>query len=149
MTTVDTHSALNRLLVLHDRSLPMYLSQATPWSKPGQESLSQALGLIVASQRRLVDRINDFLMETQADIDRGRFPLRFASLHDLSYDFLVQQLAEHQERMIAEIERCLESLRLAPQAQALAQEALGEAKGHLDALREMAAVKPVATSNAV
>ena len=31
MTAVDTCDVLNRLLILHSRSLPMYLSYAAPW----------------------------------------------------------------------------------------------------------------------
>jgi hypothetical protein len=56
----------------------------------------------------------------------------------LSLEYLWGRLIEHQQRAVAEIEAAGDALRMAPLAQALAREALGEAKGHLDSLREVA-----------
>jgi hypothetical protein len=49
------------------------------------------------------------------------------------------QLIERQKRHIAACERLADMLGLAPYAQAAAREAVGEAKGHLDNLEELAA----------
>jgi hypothetical protein len=43
----------------------------------------------------------------------------------------------YQQQDIAEIEQCVDALRLAPMAHALAEEALGMAKGQLESLREL------------
>ena len=116
----------------------MYLSYAVPWMRPGQEAASQTLALVVAAQKTLVDRLHDMILENNGAVDFGRFPFAFTSLHDLSFDYLLHKTIGHQEQMVGEIEVCVEALRMAPLAQALAQEAWGEAKGHLESLREAA-----------
>ena len=68
--------------------------------------------------------------------------MEFTSLHDLSLDYLLGKLVQHQEETIREIDRCVGQLQTIPTIQAIAQEALGEAKGHLDSLRELVAVSP-------
>jgi hypothetical protein len=50
----------------------------------------------------------------------------------------LEKLIEHQKNAIEEISDCADQLRLAPSAQAIAQEALGEAKAHLKSLEELA-----------
>ena len=137
MSSADTNAILNRLLILHHRSLPMYLSYAAPWTQPGRESATQSLAWLVDAQNKMVDRLNEMILENGRVVDFGRFPLTFTSLHDLSFDYLLRQVIAQQERAVAEISVCVDALRLAPLAQALAQEALGEAKGHLDSLREV------------
>ena len=105
MTSTDTTAMLNRLLVLHHRSLPMYLSYAKPWTRPGWESAGQTLELIVAAQRSLVDRLGEMILENGGTLEFGRFPFAYTALHDLSFDFLVRKMIEHQQLVIPEIER--------------------------------------------
>jgi len=138
MSSVDTTAIVNRLLVLHHRSLPMYLSYAVPWTAPGCEAAARTLELIILAQKQMVDRLGEMLLEQGGTVEFGRFPFAFTALHDLSLQYLWGRLIEHQERTVTEIEAAVDALRLAPLAQALAQEALGEAKGHLDSLREVA-----------
>ena len=38
MNSVDTNAVLNRLRVIHNRSLPTYLTYAVPWSHAGDEA---------------------------------------------------------------------------------------------------------------
>lgn len=139
MSSVDTNAILNRLLILHHRSLPMYLSYAAPWLQPGREAASETLACIVDAQKNMVDRLNEMILENGQAADFGRFPFAFTALHDLSMDYLLRKMIEEQERAVAEIGNCVDALRRVPLAQALAQEALGEAKGHLDSLREVTA----------
>jgi hypothetical protein len=138
MNSVDTNAVLNRLLVLHHRSLPMYLSYAVPWKQPGREAASRTLDLVIAAQKALVERIYEAILENGGSVEFGRFPFAFTALHDLAFDYLLRKVIERQEQAVGEIEICVAALRMAPLAQALAQEALGEAKGHLDSLREAA-----------
>lgn len=139
MTSVDTNAVLNRLLVLHHRSLATYLHDAVPWVQSGQVAARRAIELIVAGQRVMVDRLGEMILQRGGDVDFGRYPLSFTALHDLSFDYLLQRLITDQQQRVAAITECVDALRLVPLAQALAQEARGEAKGHLDALRELAA----------
>jgi len=138
MNSVDTNEILNRLLVIHNRSLPMYLSYAVPWSGRGNEAAGEALSLVVADHKNMVDRLGEMILDNGSSVSSGEFPLRFTALHDLSFEYLLQKVVEHQKKAIEEIAECTDQLRLAPAAQAIAQESLGEAKGHLKSLEELA-----------
>ena len=75
------------------------------------------------------------------DIDqvphRGDFPMSFTDKHDLSIDYLLNIACAYHQQDIAALNLLVEQLQQTPAAKALAEETLGMAKGHLDALREM------------
>ena len=137
MKNVSTNDVLNRLLVLHNRSLPMYLANAVPWTRIGNEHAIEVLGQIVADQRHTVDRIGEMITESGGDVDVGEFPMVFTAYNDISFDFLLGLLITRQKRELAAIEQCLAQLGSAPLAKALAEEARGAALGHLDSLQEL------------
>ncbi len=58
-------------------------------------------------------------------------------LHDLSLDFLIAAAVRYQEYDLTAIQEIVDGLAPAPAARALAEEALGMSKGHLDSLREL------------
>ena len=138
MNATDTNATLNRLLILHNRSLPVYLSYAVPWMERSNDSAREALDLIVDGHRSMVDRIGKMILDAGGSVATGEFPLRYASYNDLSFEFLRKQMVEYEERMIASITQYVDQLRMAPTAQAVALEAMGEAKAHLQSLRELA-----------
>lgn len=133
-STIDT---LNRLLALHEKSLPMYLGYAAPWTIGNDEAAREVLFHIVADQKLMVDRIGEAIVAEGGTPTHGRFPLIFTGWHDLSFEFLVKQMIVYQKRDIAAIELCIARLDAAPAARALAEEALGAAKGHLESLDEL------------
>jgi hypothetical protein len=135
MPKLDRTATLNRLLQIHYRSLPMYLSSARPWVPRGHEKAAETLDLIVEDQKRMVEKISDELLSAGADIDTGEFPMVYTDLHDLSVDYLLTELVESQRNDVAAIEDCVVGLGGDP----LAQEALGAAKGHLESLEEAVA----------
>jgi hypothetical protein len=137
MNAVSTNDVLNQLSVLHNRSLPMYLSYAAPWMGRGNEAAAQTLAQIVVDQQQTADRFGEMILENDGEVAQGQFPLAFASLHYLSFDFLLPKLIEHQKRDIAAIELCASRLSSSPLAKAVAEEALGAAKRHLDSLLEL------------
>ena len=139
MEPVDTNDVLNRLSVIHNRSLPMYLSYASPSWRWGDDTARQTLQHIVADQKEYVDRIGSMIMDNDGVVRSGEFPMTFTGLHDLSFDFLLGKLIEHQKRDIAAIEACVLDLNRNPMAKALAEESLGAAKAHLQSLEELAA----------
>ncbi len=63
--------------------------------------------------------------------------MAFTDTHDLSLDYLLTEMAYYQKQDIAAIERCVADLAGDPEARALAEEALGNARGHLASLEEL------------
>jgi hypothetical protein len=139
MSPPSTTEILNRLLVLHARSLPMYLSYAPPHRLSRDPRAQAVLEQLVADQQRTVDRLATIILESGGTIDHGEFPMAFTSLHDLSLPYLLKLLIERQAKTITACQRLADALALAPYAQAAAQEAVGEAKGHLENLQELQA----------
>ncbi len=132
MSPPSTTEILNRLLVLHMRSLPMYLSYAPPYE-------FARLDQIVEDHKRTVDRLGTLILDSGGTIDYGEFPMSFTSLHDLSLSYLIKLLIERQQKQIVVCEKLADQLGMAPYAQAAAREVVGEAKGHLENLQELQA----------
>jgi hypothetical protein len=135
MSKQSTHRALNRLLTVLERSLPMYLSYARPWTHPGDEKAVKTLKHIVEDQQQMAERVGQAVLDL-GPIELGEYPIEFYDWHDLSLDFLLSKLVICQKRDIARIESCVSELQADRAAAALAEEALGAARGHLEALEE-------------
>ena len=137
MTNDHIINVLNHLLAIHNRSLPVYLRSAPPYAgRNGQQAL-ELLDSIADAHFAMVDRIGAMIIELHGVIRYGEFPHRFADWHDLSLDFILNKLIELQQLDVARIDKCVQWLDGAPRAKALAQEALGEAKAHLESLEEL------------
>jgi hypothetical protein len=142
-----TNRVLNKLLAIHARSLPMYLGYAAPWWHEGDEAARETLAHVVADQKELIERIGRMIVASEGAMAPGEFPMEFTGYNDLSMDYLVGKMIEHQQRDIASIERCVAQLAHDPMAKALSEESLGAAKGYLDSLRELRAKpNPVAAA---
>ncbi len=141
MSSPETIATLNRLVMLHGKSLPVYLSYARPYELRGDEKAVATLNAIAKAHQAMVDRLAKLIEEEDGAVINGDFPIYFTGLHDLSYEYLTKEMVALQKRDIHSIEEAANDLRLAPMARALADEALGEAKAHLDALEEIVADK--------
>ncbi len=139
MSPPSTTDILNRLLVLHVRSLPMYLKYAPPYQLARHQQAKSVLDQIVDDQTRTVDRLGSLILESNGTVDNGEFPMAFTSLHDLSLAYLLKLMIERQQKFITVCERLSDALSMAPYAQAAARETVGEAKGHLENLQELQA----------
>jgi hypothetical protein len=139
MSPSSTTDVLNRLLVLHERSLPMYLSYAPPDRLASHAGAKAVLDQIVEDQKRTIDRLATMVLDGGGTVDYGEFPMSFTGLHDLSLAYLLKLLIERQTKLVAACENLANLLSAAPYAQAAAREALGEAKGHLENLKELQA----------
>jgi hypothetical protein len=139
MSPPSTTEILNRILVLHMRSLPMYLSYAPPYQLYRNMEAKAVLDQIVEDHKRTVDRLGTLILDSSGTIDYGEFPMSFTSLHDLSLGYLLKLLIDRQQKLIVVCEKLADALDLAPYAQAAAREAVGEAKGHLENLKELQA----------
>lgn len=148
MMSASTNDVLNRLLVVHNRSLPLYLVDAAPWMRPGDEHAWETLALIAEDNRATVDRIAHLILDGDGEVDLGDFPLNFTRYNDLSMEFIVQEVLRLQVRDIVTIERCVEELSNSPLAKAVAQESYGAALAHLDTLKELIAGEPATSGHA-
>ena len=111
----------------------------SPIDWPAMPRAAAVLGQMAEDQNRTADKLATMVLDANGQVDPGEFPMSFTGLHDLSVEYLVKQLIERQKKHITVCERLADMLDLAPYAQAAAREAVGEAKGHLDNLEELAA----------
>ena len=137
MTSLDTNAILNRLLILHHRSLPVYLNQATPWLHRNSAAAQEALKTISADHEAVADRFAEMILAGGGVPAFGEFPLRYTALHDLALDYLVTRMIEYEKLLVQRITECADLLRMNPAAQAVVLESLGAAKAHLQSLEEI------------
>ena len=137
VTKPDIIPVLNRLIVMHGRSLPNYLTDAVPWISQRTEAAALTLQAIASDQRITVDRIAEYVQRLEGSVIPGTFPMHFANWNDLSIDFLVARTAEELASQVVAMEALLPTVASDPTASALLEEALGAAKGHLDTLAEL------------
>ncbi len=137
MRQIESSQRLMQLLLHHYRSLPIFLTEAVPWTHRGDERATSVLLDIVAGQRDLSNRIAAELEQRGWPLDMGEYPMDFLDLHFLSLDFLLQRLVDNQQREVDAIARLSAEVDEDPVAHDLAQEALGAAKGYLESLTEL------------
>lgn len=133
----DPLDVLGLLFRILNRSLPMYLAGADPWRRAGDEAMANALADIVADQRLYSGRIAEAILQERGRFDSGDYPMEFTEYNMLSLDFLLTAMIRHQKQDIAAIERCVADLAGNLQFQVLAEEILGNARGHLESLQEL------------
>ena len=132
------YNALNRLLTVLERSMPMYLSYARPWTNKQDDKAAAALARIVEVQKKLATRVGELVLD-YGPVNLGFYPVEFYDMHDLSLDFLLSKLVEYQKRDVAKLEQCADALQADRRAAEVAEEALGAARGHLETLEELTA----------
>jgi hypothetical protein len=137
MTAAVANAALNQLLVILYRSFPMYLADASPWTHTGDEQAKQVLEHIVTDERYYAGRITELLLDRRSLAGFGEYPMSFTDTHDLALDYLIVELIYYQKQDIAATERCVEALSRDPEGRAIAEEVLGNARGHLESLEEL------------
>jgi hypothetical protein len=138
MAPNDPIDVLNRLLRLLCRSLPVYLASTRPSDPRGPRDLGHRLGVIAADQRALAQRVAEAIAERKGQIEPGHFPLEFTAVNDLALGYLVRRAIDYQKRDVEAVGECVEALAGEPSLLPLAEEILGDARGHLETLEEMA-----------
>jgi hypothetical protein len=133
----DPIDVLSRLFQILNRSLPVYLSGAEPWTHPGDESAAKALADIVADQKLYSGRLAEAILRERGRVDGGDFPMEFTELNMLSLDYLLGEMIRRQKLDITAIERCVADLAGNLPYQVIAEEVLGNARGHLETLEEL------------
>ena len=137
MTANATIDALNQLLEIHYRSLPTYLTEAAPWTHEGDEQATAAVEDIVASYKAIVTRLADEIQDRNGVVDPGDYPSEYTDLHFLSLDFLLLEIQASLDRDIESIQQCVQWLQQDRVGLALAEEALGNARGHRQTIAEL------------
>jgi hypothetical protein len=138
MSNPGTYQALNRLLTILYRSLPMYLTHASPWTRRGDERAIEVLHRIVDDQQQLSTRVARHIIEYYGRVELGDYPLDFPDTHDLAFDYLIGKLVTCQKGDVAALEQSVPQLQHDREAAALGEEALGFARAHLETLEELA-----------
>ena len=136
MSILQEVETLNELLRILCRSLPAYLADAKPWGHSDDQRLRTALDQLVADQQRYARRVTEAITERGSRPDPGRFPKGFTAKNDLALEFLRREMIRQQEQDVAAIGRCAARLEGDAPLHSLAEEILGNARGHLDILRE-------------
>jgi hypothetical protein len=142
----STLRLLNRLFVIHGRSFALYLADAGPVNKgtPADESVARALRNLIESNTQYSTRFAEAILDRHGELDLGSYPMEFTDKNFLSLEYLGRELAEYQQRDAAEIARIVAAFGDDdPDAKELAQEALGAAKAHLEALEAAVDGQPV------
>ncbi len=132
---------VHRLFALHARSLATFLAAAPPWEADQQHHNLRVVSAIAGHQLATADRLGEWLVEHRQAALLAPFPTRFASLHDLSADYLLPELLRQQDDLIAALDEALPRLRGSGPLEALVQEALGMAKAHRDMLADLLPVR--------
>ena len=128
--------ALNRLLAVHCQSVAMYVINTNPWVPRGEDQAQAVFGDLVADRRELIQRLATYIDRLGGMPDCGQRH-DYTVLNDLSLDFLLGRVISDQKETIHTIEQGLADFDSDMEAKALAQEALGMAKGHLESLEEV------------
>ncbi len=137
MTAYSTTDLLNRVLVVHNRSLPMYLHDATPWLQRKDKRVIETMQLIVRDHQQVVDRIGALITDHNGLVELGEYPLPFTAYNDVAFDWLLPILIERQQKMIHYLQQVADLLGLAPLAKSVVEETVGMAKAHLEMLQEL------------
>lgn len=130
----DSNQVLNNVLITLHRSLPAYLSFADPWVAYGNEEPRRVLARIVADKEQFVARLTELLNARRHTTDFGEFSMDFTSLHDVSLEYLLGQLIDHQRRDVQTIESAFAQLARDTEGRSLVEEILANSRRHLQSL---------------
>ena len=66
----------------------------------------------MADQNLYVQKIVELLLDRRQTLSFGEFPMAFTDTHDLSLDYLVNELIFYLKQDVAAIQQCIEELRM-------------------------------------
>ncbi len=132
-------SVLNRLLQTLCRSLALYVEEIKPWSLAAQEPVWTAIGRLAADSRMYSQRVAEAIIEHGGQPNPGPYPSKFATLNDVGLEFFLREIIVQLNRDQKVIGQCVAELAHVPAAHALAEEAYGNLRGHIELLESLAA----------
>ncbi|MCC6123414.1 MAG: hypothetical protein IT426_00480 [Pirellulales bacterium] len=136
-----TYSA-DILVLLHGvlrtlcRGLPQYLAEAHPWRQSTDARFLAALGRLIADQRHYAGRTAEAIAGRGGRPDPGTFPLEYASINDLSLDFMKDKIIAQLHEDYATLTGAARRLADQRDLHELVEEIVGNYRGHLEMLEE-------------
>lgn len=134
MNRPDPIDVLNHLLRMHFRSLPIYLQGDRLWSRGNDSRGAELLAQIADDHKALSQRLAAAVYDRGGLPDGGQFPTPFTGMHDLALDYVLGRVRQSTEHDLKALEHSVAELSDDPAARVLAEEALSQARRHLDML---------------
>jgi len=129
---------LHRLLEMLERSLPAYLENASLWTPLEDDERVATLRRVAADQHYYARAVAEAIAERGGSLDLGAFPVEYTALNDLAVDYVLRRAVESQRRDVERIRQCSDQLDGQPVLLRLAEEILGNQRGHLELLEKEA-----------
>ncbi len=139
MAAAVSSSQINDLLIQISRSLLQYVSEIWPWSALDAEESRRTLDRLAADQRKSAAALVRFLDARGEVIDFGTYPTEYTSLHYVAVDFLLGQIIENQDSIVAAWEAVLRSADANTDAADLLRDITTAERNRLDELRRLSA----------
>lgn len=96
MTSRQSDSVLNDVLIELSRGFLQYVAESWPWVEEQSQAIGQQVDALAASQRQDVTCIVELLLLREWAIDFGSFPTEYTDLHFISLSSLLQWLNRSQ-----------------------------------------------------
>lgn len=135
--SADILDVLHDVLRLLCRGLSQYLVEARPWLQSDDTAFLAALRNLIADQRHYAQAAADAVVGRGGRPDPGPFPLEFASVNDLSLDFLKPRILDQLREDYVTLAHTAKQLTDQHDLHALVEEIVGNYRGHLEVLGEV------------
>jgi hypothetical protein len=146
MAHVQHNGKLNQLLIDLGRSLLQYVGQCSSWAGQNPASIEQEFNGVVAQQQHEVAQLVDLLMQRHWTIDFGVFPPTYTDLHFLALKYLLKQILENQQLILAELDESVHTCVDDPEAVSLINEILASERKITEQLQSLVAPAPQAAA---
>ena len=137
MTNAQRIDRLNCLLRVLCRSVAQYARDAHPWTPPQRRAVAEAIADLANDQQHYAGKVAAAIQDLDGRPEPDTFPLDFTAINDLSIDYLLRTVLEGHRRDATELERCAAELRGDPTLHELAEEIVGNARGHAEILAKL------------
>lgn len=130
---------LNRLLPALNCSLARYLEYGNPWAPAGTEAWTAAIHRVAHDHALYAQRLEEVIRELHGRPNFGSFPIRFTAINDLDVRHLAGRVAAELRATLPLLEEAVAAVADVASARHLAEEILGNSRGHLEALDALTA----------
>jgi bacterioferritin (cytochrome b1) len=127
---------LNQLLHMLCRGLPAYVVEIKLWMQPEHRELRKVLVNLANDRTLFANRTAQIILNRGGHPDPGSYPLEFTGLNDVSIDYLTQELIDSLQMDIEILEAFSTRFASIPDAHVLAEEIIGNTKGHVEILEK-------------
>ncbi|MCK6459180.1 MAG: hypothetical protein L6Q95_04715 [Planctomycetes bacterium] len=140
MTRDEKVALLNRILHGTVNSVVQYIGIATPYVPPWCEERMGELEAMRDAEAKTANEVVALIGELEGVPQADVFPYWNVDLNYLDVRYLARFAAEHEAKVVREIEESLADLRDDPRLHGAVQRILGEKRAHLEALKAVAAI---------